>query len=226
VQSDYIESLESPDLPPTEFEVLEGDVLLRLRNVNTRAGLAKGRRCVAREMGDRTLVVSFDEGADYTFRAIRMDKKLDWVEFVRWQAPFRFAYGRTVHQSQGMTLNRAVIDCRTQFWKHGQLYVALSYVASPRRLCVLLPPGMMNAEIVGPVDEGVMAIIEEMSRDEVGDEVGLESDVGPVDESELDPPMPSWLAEEEGSSDDKLGLGGEPDGSADDDVDGMNLEEV
>jgi hypothetical protein len=36
LQLDYVAQLESPDLPPPELEILQGDVLLLMRNVNTR----------------------------------------------------------------------------------------------------------------------------------------------------------------------------------------------
>jgi hypothetical protein len=66
--------LESPDLPASELEILEGDIWLLLRNVNTREGLAKGRGCVAKEMGDRTIVGDFDDECMFLFGSIRMDK--------------------------------------------------------------------------------------------------------------------------------------------------------
>jgi hypothetical protein len=214
LQIDYIEGLECPDLPPTELELLEGDILLLLRNINTRAGLAKGRRCAAREMGNRTLVVSFGPEVEYTFGAIRMDKKLNGVEFVRWQVPFRLIYAGTVHRSQGMTLDRAVMDCRMQFWEHGQLYVALSRVTSPRGLCILLPPGMMSPEIDGPVDAGVVTIVDRMRSEAAPAEMPEEFEA--VDSSEMNPPMPSWPAAAAGS-DDELGFDGELEQPADSD---------
>jgi hypothetical protein len=41
-----------------------------------------------------------------------------------------------VRRSQGMTLQRAVIDFRMKFWEHGQRYVALSGIKSPGDLCI------------------------------------------------------------------------------------------
>jgi hypothetical protein len=212
LQIDYVERLECPDLPPTTFEVLEGDVLLLLWNVNTREGLAKGRRCIARKMGNRALVVAFGPETEYTFGAIRMDKKVNGVEFVRWQVPFRLMYGGTVHRSQGMTLDRAVMDCRTKFWEHGQLYVARFRVRSPRGLCVLLPPGMMNEEIAGPVDERVVAIVESMGSefDGGGEGMGFED----FEESGVDAPGPSSFREV--SSDDELGIDEQAEGPGED----------
>jgi hypothetical protein len=40
-----------------------------------------------------------------------------------------------MHKSQGMTLDRVVIDMRSKFWEHGQLYVALiSCKEAPHRI--------------------------------------------------------------------------------------------
>jgi hypothetical protein len=62
-----------------------------------------------------------------------------------------------------MTLQQAVIDCRTKLWEHDQLYVALSRVNSPADLCILLPDDTDNFTIRPPVDADVVQIIESMS---------------------------------------------------------------
>jgi hypothetical protein len=205
LQIDYIEALDTPDLPPSQFELLKGDVLLLLRNINTRAGLAKGKRCVATEMGQMTVVVCFDEDRFFTFARIRMEKTFNGVSFVRWQVPLKLVYAGTVHRSQGMTLERAVVDCRVKFWEHGQLYVAMSRVTSPRGLCVLLPPGMMESEIACPVDEVVVRIVERIGTKAAASDMASEADrVGPG-ESAVDPPVPPGVPLAGGWSDDELG---------------------
>jgi hypothetical protein len=68
-----------------------------------------------------------------------MEKISNDMKFSRWQVPLKLIHAGTVHQSQGMILNKAVIDLRSQFWEHGQPYVALSRVRHPENLCILLP---------------------------------------------------------------------------------------
>lgn len=45
----------------------------------------------------------------------------------REQYPLRLAYGITIHKSQGMTLERLVVDCNRIF-ECGQAYVAMSRI--------------------------------------------------------------------------------------------------
>jgi hypothetical protein len=69
-----------------------------------------------------------------------------------------------------MTLERAVIDLRTHFWEHGQLYVALSTARQTVNLCILMPdsfdsvptPDPAEIPLRVPVDRDVMEIIPRM----------------------------------------------------------------
>jgi hypothetical protein len=54
-----------------------------------------------------------------------------------------------------MNLGRAVIDLRTNFWEHGQLYVALSRVTEPGNLCFLLPDSSDFRRDVDPTETPV-----------------------------------------------------------------------
>jgi hypothetical protein len=68
-----------------------------------------------------------------------MQRVSNGMKFARWQFPLKLIYPATVDRSQRMTLNKTVIDLRSQFWEHRQLYVALSRVRHPENLFILLP---------------------------------------------------------------------------------------
>jgi hypothetical protein len=161
-QVDFIERIDTPDLPPNDIELLKGDPFILLRNIDTRSGLAKGRRCHAMEMRNRTVVLQFDGNETRALTRIPMEKTSNGMKFARWQLRLRLLFAGTVDRSQGMTLERAVIDCRTKFWEHGQLYVALSRVKDPHHLCILLPPDVDDFLIRPSVDLDVVQILEKM----------------------------------------------------------------
>jgi hypothetical protein len=80
------------------------------------------------------------------------------MKFAPWKLPIRLIFAGTVHRSQGMTLDRAVVDLRALFWEHDQLYVALSRMRDPRNLCVLLPDPKHEMSETSPddVDLGIL----------------------------------------------------------------------
>jgi hypothetical protein len=139
-QRDFTESIDSPDLPPHVLKLYEGDPCMLLRNISTICGLVKGRRCWALESSDRLILTRLDNQQELPLPRMPMEKVASGIKFSRMQVPIKLIYAGTVHRSQGMTLHRAVIDLRKDFWEHGQLYVALSRVTDPCNLCVLLPP--------------------------------------------------------------------------------------
>jgi hypothetical protein len=162
-QIDFIEKIDTLDMPVHCLSLLEGDPLILLRNLDTSSGLAKGRRCTAKALRHYTLVVEFDDGTQRVLGRVPIEKVTNGMKFQRWQIPVRLVFAGTVHRSQGMTLSRAVVDYRSQFWEHGQLYVALSRVRQPEDLCLLLPADLRSApiKVEGGVD--VVTIVESMS---------------------------------------------------------------
>jgi hypothetical protein len=161
-QVDFIERFDTPDLPVHRLVLFAGDALVLLRNLDTRVGLAKGRRCSVKQLRQRTIVVEFDDGSERTLARIPMEKVTNGMKFQRWQIPVRLMFAGTVHRSQGMTLARAVVDYRSQYWEHGQLYVALSRVRNPRDLCILVRSDATEREMKVPVDLEVVRVVESM----------------------------------------------------------------
>jgi hypothetical protein len=103
-QMDFIERIDTPDLPPNEIHVLEGDSDILLRNMDARSGTAKGRRWRAVELRNRTEVHKFDDRESRTLTRIPMEKPSNGMRFVRRHMPLRLVFPGTLHISQGMTL--------------------------------------------------------------------------------------------------------------------------
>jgi hypothetical protein len=159
LQRDFADNVDDPDLPPHMLTIFKGDAFGLLRNIDTRTGLAKGRRCSVIDLRNRTAVLRFDDGHEITLTRMCLHKTSSGITFNRWQIPIRLAFAGTVHRSQGMTLGRIVIDCRSRFWEHGQLYVALSRVTDPANICVLLPPDLEDFSIHLFVDPDVVSLL-------------------------------------------------------------------
>jgi hypothetical protein len=81
-QLDFIESIDTPDLPENDIEILEGDSFILLRNIETRSGFAKGGRCRAIQMRNRTVVVQFDDAVPKPFPRIPMEKASNGMKSV------------------------------------------------------------------------------------------------------------------------------------------------
>jgi hypothetical protein len=79
--------------------------------------------------------------------------KKSTVKSHNWQIPVRLVFAGTVRRALGVTLFRAVAGCRSPYWEHGQLYVALSGVRNPYDLCTVLPVDLVHPEIKIPVDQ-------------------------------------------------------------------------
>jgi hypothetical protein len=89
-----------------------------------------------------------------------------------------------------MTLQRAGIDYRLEFWEHGQLYMALSRVKRSFDLCILLPDDMDDFTIRPPGDLDVVQILETMESSrallthQISSGDNIESGVGFIDPSD------------------------------------------
>jgi hypothetical protein len=89
-----------------------------------------------------------------------MEKTSNGMKFIGRQLLLRLIFAGTVHRSQGVTLQRAVIDCRMKFWERGQLDVILSGIKSPGDLCIWFPDNRDDFTIHPPVDLNVVQIFE------------------------------------------------------------------
>ena len=111
-----------------EIHLKEGCKVMLLINMDFEKGLINGACGTVDAFNDNSINVTFDNGVNanipkHKFEFFYNDKVLA----ERMQYPLKLAYGITIHKSQGMTLDKLVVDCARVF-ERGQVYVAMSRV--------------------------------------------------------------------------------------------------
>lgn len=102
--------------------------VMLLTNLDFEKGLINGSCGVVKEIENNGITVEFDNGETEKIEKHNFEfYNNDVLVAVRKQFPLRLAYGITIHKSQGMSLDKLVVDCSRIFEK-GQLYVALSRI--------------------------------------------------------------------------------------------------
>lgn len=129
-----LETFDKSCKAPSALELKEGCRVMLLKNLNFNKGLINGACGTVRELkkseDEEIILVQFDNGVEeviskHVFEAYRDGE----VVVSREQYPLRLAYGITIHKSQGMTLDKLIVDCNRIF-ECGQVYVALSRIKS------------------------------------------------------------------------------------------------
>lgn len=122
---------------PEILELKEGARVMVTRNLPGKNGdLAAANGAVGNvvSMADSVITVKLDSGEEMPVE--RYDFKMDPTNAdsaAVFQFPLRLAYAMTIHKSQGLTLDRALIDIRAAR-EPGQGYVALSRLRSLKGL--------------------------------------------------------------------------------------------
>ena len=111
-----------------EIALKIGAKVMLLVNMDFNRGLINGSCGDIQNFNETTITVKFDNGEiaeipKHKFEYYYHDK----LTAERTQFPLKLAYGITIHKSQGMTLDKLVVDCSRIFEK-GQAYVAMSRV--------------------------------------------------------------------------------------------------
>jgi hypothetical protein len=60
-QLNFIERINTPDLPRNGLHIHEGDPFILRRNIDARCGMAKGPRCRAIQMRNQTVILQLDD---------------------------------------------------------------------------------------------------------------------------------------------------------------------
>ncbi|KYQ46791.1 ATP-dependent DNA helicase PIF1, partial [Trachymyrmex zeteki] len=113
-------------------------VMIR-RNIDASLGLVNGTiATVISVMQDKTIEkikILLPSGLEYFIERVSVKFPLmDRIYVIRKQFPLCLSYGITIHKSQGLSLQNAVMDLGNNVFSCGQAYVALSRVTSLDRL--------------------------------------------------------------------------------------------
>ncbi len=105
-----------------------GAKVMLLINMDFNKGLINGACGFIQQFYENSIEIKFDNGVTASIPRHKFEYYYnDRVVAERMQYPLRLAYGITIHKSQGMTLDKLVVDC-SRIFERGQAYVAMSRV--------------------------------------------------------------------------------------------------
>lgn len=111
-----------------EIALKLGARVMLLVNMDFNKGLINGACGVIQGFNQDTISIKFDNGVVSNIPKHKFEYYYnERVVAERMQYPLKLAYGITIHKSQGMTLDRLVVDC-ARIFERGQSYVAMSRV--------------------------------------------------------------------------------------------------
>lgn len=147
LDQDFLELLTHNGIPPHALHLKEGCVCLLMRNLSVRKGSVKNTRLIVNKLHQRFVEVHVINnrtgllGETHCIPRIRFKftpARSGWT-VIRCQLPLRLAYATTFNGCVGLTLNRTILDLRTNVFAHGQLYTALSRVRRRQDSKIFLP---------------------------------------------------------------------------------------
>ena len=108
------------------------------RNIDASIGLVNGTiATVVSVVQDTTtdcvekIKLLLPSGSEYFVERVSVKfKVMDKAYVIRKQFPLSLSYGITIHKSQGLSLQNAIMDIGNSIFNCGQVYVALSRVTS------------------------------------------------------------------------------------------------
>lgn len=163
---DYLNVMKFRDIPNYRLDLALGEPMCLMRNINTAKGMAKNKRCYVVGKNQNCVIIEFENNEKVTLPRINFPGETNGIIFTRHQIPLRPIYAGTIHKSQGLTLKKVVVDMRSEFWEHGQLYVALSRIKDPKNLCILLPESENENDcLIKPIsDDAIVSLVNEVEN--------------------------------------------------------------
>lgn len=144
--TEYLNSIDIPNLPPHELNLKIGAPVILLRNLDPSAGMCNGTRMRVVRCGGRVIeceILTGKHAGQIVFvPRIPMSPSSSAelpFDFQRTQFPLRLAFAITINKSQGQTLDHVGLALDQPVFSHGQLYVALSRVTNHANLHLIVP---------------------------------------------------------------------------------------
>lgn len=156
---DYLALLTQTGIPAHELRLKEGCICSLMRNMSVRKGLVKNARLIVQRLHQRFVEIRVINnrtgqlGDTHCIPRIRFQftpTRASWTVH-RLQFPLRLAYACTFNGSQGLTLDKTVLDVRSDVFAHGQLYTALSRIRIRSDSRVLLSEGSVQHDTANVV---------------------------------------------------------------------------
>lgn len=118
----WADSLKIPEVLPLKI----GAQVMLTANLSVEDGYANGTRCMVTGFTEDGPIVLFKDGSQLVVTPFAYNEENSEVSVTC--IPLRLAYALTIHKSQSMTLDAAVIDIGKNIFAPGQAYTALSRV--------------------------------------------------------------------------------------------------
>ena len=173
VTPEFLATLEPNGFPDRFLKLKVGCIIMLIRNLDAAAGHCNGTRYIVPALNQHSIQAEVATGANRGEALIIprlrfVSGESDPFQFCRIQFPVRLAFGITSNKSQGQTYDKIGIFLEKQFFTHGQLYVALSWVGKKDDLSISFGEYTKNkGKVVNVVYKDVLraaGILEEWQR--------------------------------------------------------------
>ena len=158
--TEYLNSLSPSGLPTHRLFIKPGMPVMLMRNLNPKMGLCNGTRLIFQKIHKNHLLECKIVGGEHSNRTVlipritlRPKEREFPFEWSRRQFPVRVSFAMTINKSQGQTLQNVGVWLNDPCFAHGQLYVAMSRVGSPRDIKFAIRkqagyPGNLTSNVV------------------------------------------------------------------------------